>query len=359
MKKKEDKKEEEKVEKKNKKGLIAIIIIVLLLIVIGVLCYFLFFGDKITVNTNGGTIKSELKVDNGEIVELPVIEKEGYKVVAYVNENNKVVKKGSKVKKNSKITPVYVKDDAETVKVTFMDGDTKLAELTLEKNADLILIEDQVKEGYTFGGWLLENGMALVGNPKVDRDLTLKANWLSTSKEYVTITVMTAEEEVVGEYKMEKDTKAILPPIPKKEGYVFNEWIIVNQFVPFNEERIIDEDTSIKPVWDKYECPEGCTVNEDGKTCSKITTADKVTKQGCPSGAFEYYGNCITLKGAGDARVRQCAQGPEFGYKEMYYGDYCAIVVKKVTITACPTGYTEKDGTCTKTEVVNCTKVEQ
>ncbi len=358
MKKKEDKKEEEKVEKKSKKGLIAIIIIVLLLIVIGVLCYFLFFGDKITVNTNGGTIKSELKVDNGEIVELPVIEKEGYKVVAYVNENNRVVKKGSKVKKDSKITPVYVKDDAETVKVTFMDGDTKLAELTLEKNADLILIEDQVKEGYTFGGWLLENGMVLVGTPKVDRDLTLKANWISKEKELVTITVLTAEGEKVGEYKQEKGSIIKLPTNPAKEGYVFAFWYNDDDMMKeIGQDFIVEKDISIKPMWDKYECPEDCAINDDGKTCSKVTTADKVTKQGCPSGAFEYYGKCITMQGAVSANIRQC-DGDMSG-REAYYNNYCVKVVKKVTITACPTGYTEKDGTCTKTEVVNCTKVEQ
>jgi hypothetical protein len=119
----------------------------------------------------------------------------------------------------------------------------------------------------------------------------------------------------------------------------------------------IEKDISIKPMWDKYECPEDCAINDDGKTCSKVTTTDKVSKQGCPSGAFEYYGKCITMQGAVSANIRQC-DGDMSG-REVYYNNYCAKVVSKVTITACPTGYTEKDGTCTKTEVVNCTKVEQ
>ena len=342
----------EKKEKKSKKGLIAIIIIILLLIVIGVLCYFLFFGEKITVNTDGGTIKSELKVENDEIMELPVIEKEGYKVVAYVNENNKVVKKGSKVKKNSKITPIYVKDEAETVKVTFKDGDTVIGELTLEKNATLILLEDQVKEGYIFGGWLLENGNVLVGNPIVDRDLTLKVNWLNKGKSYVTITVLTAEEENVGSYKQELGSTIILPPTPKKEGYAFNKWIEVKTFIAITNETVLEKDLTIKPVWDKYICPDGCTMNDDGRTCSKTSTTKKVTKQGCPSGAFEYYGKCVTMKGAVSANIRQC-DGDMSG-KEMYYNNYCVKVVKKVTVTSCPSGYKDVNGTCTKTEVIEC-----
>ena len=45
-------KEEVVKEKKSKKGIIIATIIIILLIIIGVLSYFLFFGDKITINTD-------------------------------------------------------------------------------------------------------------------------------------------------------------------------------------------------------------------------------------------------------------------------------------------------------------------
>ena len=79
--------------KKSIKWFIAIIVIFVLLVIIGVLAYFLFFGNRITVNTNGGILKTNLEIKDGEITTLPVIEKEGYKVSAYVNENKKVVNK--------------------------------------------------------------------------------------------------------------------------------------------------------------------------------------------------------------------------------------------------------------------------
>ena len=346
-----------KENKKSKKGIIAVIIIVLLLLVIGVLCFFLFFGNKVTVNTNGGTIKSQLEMSDGEITKLPEIEKDGYKVTAYVDENKKVVKVGSKVTTKTQITPVYIKDEAETVKVTYMDGDKKIGELILEKNSELILFEDQTKDGFTFGGWLLENGMVLIGNPVVDRDLILKVNWIDNSKEYVTIYVMTAEtEETIGSYKQEKGTKIKFPPTPTKDGYAFENWIYIEEASIITEDQIIDKDISIKPVWGKYNCPAECVRNADGKTCTKTSTADKVSKQGCPSGAFLYYGKCITLKGADSANLR-LFDGYMTG-KEVYYYNYCAKVVIKVTVVACPDGFAETEGTCKKAETINCTKEE-
>ena len=344
-------------EKKNKKNIIIAIIIIALLIVIGILSYFLFFGDKITINTDGGKIVQKIEIKNDEIVTLPVIEKEGYKVVSYVNENKKIVKKGSKVTKQTKITPVYVKNDAETVKVTYMDGDIIINELILEKNSELILLEDQVKDGYTFGGWLLENGVALIGTPIVDRDLVLKVNWINNSKEYVTIFVMTADtEETIGSYKLEKGSKIILPSTPTKEGYAFENWLYIETATVISENMIVNKNMSIKPIWAKYECPKDCKVNSDGKTCSKISTANKETKTVCPDGAFLYYGKCITMKGAVSANIRQC-DGDMSG-REAYYNNYCVKVVSKVTKKVCPSGYKEDGDTCKKETIVNCTKVE-
>ena len=215
--------EEEKIikEKKSKKGIIIFIVIVLLLVIIGVLSYFLFFGDKVTINTDGGTIMKKIEISDGEITTLPVIEKEGYKVVAYVNESKKVVKKGSKVTKQTKITPVYVKEEEEIVTISFYDGIEKIDELELAKGMELILPEDPEKEGYVFGGWGLENDIMLIGNPFVENDLKLFAIWIPNDKEMVTVTILSNYQDgtIFGKYKQEKGSKLNLPSLLKKKEW--------------------------------------------------------------------------------------------------------------------------------------------
>lgn len=342
-------------EKKSKKGIIIAIIIIVLLIIIGVLSYFLFSGEKITINTDGGNIVQKIEIKDGEITTLPVIEKEGYKVVAYINENKQIVKKGSKVTKTTKITPVYVKDNEELVKVEFFDGEEKLDELTLAKGMKLLLPENPSKEGFTFGGWRLENDMVLLGNPIVESDLKLMAIWISKEKEMVTVTILSNYQNgnVLGKYQQEKGSNLKLPSPTKKEGMVFEEWKDDHDNV-VTTETILEENIIIHAVFAKYTCPENCTVNSDGKTCNKTETKNKETKKVCPSGAFEYYGKCITMKGAVSANIRQC-DGDMSG-KEVYYNNYCAKVVQKVTKKTCPSGYKEDGDKCVKTTTVNCNK---
>ena len=341
---------------KNKKGLIIGIVIAVLLIIIGVLSYFLFFGDKVTINTDGGKVVSNIEITDGEITTLPVIEKEGYEVVAFVDENNKIISKGTKVSKNPTIKPVYVKKGTEKVHVKFYDGEKLLYDLSLAKGSNLLLPIDLEQSGFTFGGWRFENNVMLIGNPVINEDISLYAVWISEGKEMVTVTIM-SDSTVLGKYQQEKGSNLRLPSPTKKEGYVFEEWQDAEGNV-VTSETIIEKDITIHAVFAKYNCPENCEVNADGKTCSKKETKNKETKKVCPSGAFEYYGKCITLKGAGDARVRQCAAGPEFGNKEVYYKDYCAKVVQRVTKKTCPSGYKEDGDKCTKTTTVNCTKAE-
>ena len=181
----------------------------------------------------------------------------------------------------------------------------------------------------------------LIGTPSVDTDLILRAVWITKEKEMVTVTILSSDDnKVLGTYKQEKGSNIKLPSPTKKEGMVFEGWMDSDGNM-VTSETILEKDITIHAVFAKYNCPENCEVNTDSKTCSKKETKNKETKKTCPSGAFEYYGNCITLKGAGDARVRQCAAGPEFGNKEVYYKDYCAKVVSKVTKKVCPSGYKE------------------
>ena len=343
----------EKEEKKKKKFIYPIIILVLL-IIIGILLYFLLFANKITIHTDGGKVVTDIEIKDGEIVTLPVIEKEGYKVVAYINENNQIIRKGTKINKGSKITPVYVNDEAELVTITFYNGNEIFEKVELAKGSNLLLPVNPEKEGMIFGGWISENDMMLIGEPIVSENLILKAVWISNEKEMVTVTIISDNKEL-GKYKQEKGSKIKLPSPTKKEGMVFEEWQDEKGNTVTNE-TILEKDIIIHAFFAKYACPEDCIVNSNGKTCTKTTTADKVSKTTCPDGAFIYYGKCITMKGAVSANIRQC-DGDMSG-KETYYNNYCVKVVQKVTKKVCPDGFTENNGICQKATIINCTKEE-
>ena len=337
---------------KNKKGLFIGIVIAVLLIIIGVLSYFLFFGDKVTINTDGGKVVSNIEITDGEITTLPVIEKEGYEVVAYVNENNKIVTKGSKVNKNTKITPIYAKKGVEKVHVKFYDDEKLLYDLALPKGDNLLLPDDIYKENFIFGGWALENGDMLIGEQIVNEDIILKAIWIAKDKEMVTITVLSNYQKgtIYGKYQQEKGSNLKLPSPIKKEGFTLEEWKDEEDNV-VTSETILEKDITIHPVYAKYTCPEDCEVNSDGKTCTKTETKNKETKKVCPSGSFEYKGYCLTTKGAIDSRIKECIKG-----KEIEYNHLCNIIVKGSTKKTCPTGYKEDGDKCKKTITVNCTK---
>lgn len=343
-------------KEKKKRKLIYIIIVAVLLLVIGVLVYLLLSKEKYEINTNGGKIISSIEITDGEITTLPVIEKEGYEVVGFVNENNQLVKKGSKVKKGGKIKPVYVEENAVKYNVTFYDGEEIYHKIELAKGDTLILPENPEKDGLIFAGWTLENDIMLIGTPNVDTDLILRAVWITKEKEMVTVTILSSDDnKVLGTYRQEKGSNLKLPSPTKKEGMVFEGWMDSNGNT-VTSETILEKDITIHAIFAKYNCPENCEINTDGKTCTKKETKNKETKKVCPSGSFEYYGKCITLKGAGDARVRQC-DGDMSG-REVYYKNYCAKVVQRVTKKTCPSGYKEDGDKCTKTTTVNCTKAE-
>ena len=104
----------------DKKTIIIIVLILVLLLVI----LFLIFGRNgkytITFDTNGGNEITSIDVKNNQIVKLPEVpKKDGYKFVAWINENEKVITKGTKVTDDITLKAEWVRDDAETITVEF------------------------------------------------------------------------------------------------------------------------------------------------------------------------------------------------------------------------------------------------
>ena len=354
--------EEPKEESKKKKGhkLFFIIIILLLLIVIGVLIFFLLTKKDVTVNTGGGIVVSNVVIKDGEIEELPEIKKEGMKVVAYVDQNNKVIRKGVPSKNIVTITPIYIDDGiVDLFTVEFYDGETLVHRYQMPNGGQLVAPIDPEKDGYEFNGWTYEDGSLLVGlgQLSVVRNYKFQATWIPKNKEYVTVTVMSLDKEV-GSFKQEKGTAIELPSPIKIDGYYFEGWKDKEGNL-LTSEYVLENDITITAIFAKYTCPEGCTQSEDGKTCSTTETTNPTTSTGCPAGYTVYSGKCINKS---NKYVYQfdgpCKSGYTIYDEQFSLGvtRYCAKTANKVTTTTCPGGFNLEGNICKKINTINCEK---
>ena len=261
---------------------------------------------------------------------------------------------GSKEQPTSKKIVIAERDNIGAL----MDGDKVLGIIKIADGETITLPIVPTKEGFIFYGWLNEDGNLINAHTIITKDSIFYAFWFEEGKEHVNISFDpdNGEDRVI-EYSIEKGSEIKFPVNPSKTNKSFGGWKVKNGDKVISKGAIADKSYSLIAIWNEpYNCPDECTPIEDGSKCTKTTTTEKVSKTQCPSGAFLYYGKCITLRGAGDATVRQC-DGDMTG-KEVYYKNYCAKVVKKETVTECPKGYTEnEDGSCIKSETLTCTKI--
>ena len=168
-------------EKKNKWIVFLIAIILLLVVVI----LFLMFGREkvyvITLDSNGGTEVSNIKVKDGEITELPEApEKEGHIFIGWLNEEGKVVIEGTPVSKNTTFKAEWISEENETISVEFdTDGSVEIADILIVKGGKVLLPVEPKKDGYVFGGWITEDGEIITDGVIMSEDTKLKAVWLS------------------------------------------------------------------------------------------------------------------------------------------------------------------------------------
>lgn len=168
----------------DKKTIIIIVLMLVLLLVI----LFLIFGRNgkytITFDTNGGNEITSIDVKNNQIVKLPEApKKDGYKFVAWINENEKVITKGTKVTDDITLKAEWVRDDAETIKVEFnTDGGSKVGNIVIEKGTIIILPINPTKAGYVFAGWVDEGGNTITNDTILNNNMTIKAIWKAPSR---------------------------------------------------------------------------------------------------------------------------------------------------------------------------------
>lgn len=109
--------------------------------------------------------------------------------------------------------------------VTFnYDNNTENLVLKVKKNNTVKLPKEPEKEGYTFNGWLY-NGKTFNKNMKITKDITLKANWLSSDAKTFIVHFDTDGGSKIDDMIVEVGKELVLPSNPTKKGYTFDSWV--------------------------------------------------------------------------------------------------------------------------------------
>jgi len=386
-----------------------ILLVFLFMFLVGVIIFLIVTkGDKeykIIINTDGGSEVSNIEIKDNKIVKLPDEPvKEGYTFVAWKNESNQIIREGMKVTKDLEITAVWISDEVESFEVTFdTDGGNEIEGIKIENGKVVMLPIDPVKEGYNFICWLDENNNIVNKDTVITKNTILKAYFISKDAKTYEVTFDTDGGNEIEDIIIEDGKVIFLPINPTKEGYVFAGWVD-SKGEKITKDTIVSGDIVIKATWkEPYTCPSGCTVNADGKTCTKVLTSNMITVYNCPSGYTNKNGYCVDTKNAIPAsQTTTCKDGStpvsdscpnmkkpassaydcagnEY-FKDGYcipnatYGwacpsgyykythiegmgavDMCAKTAAKVSSQGCPSGYVKDGNICKKNQVLNCT----
>lgn len=377
-------------EKKSKKGLIIGLIagggVLLVLAIVFLLLFVLKPRYKIQVNAGGGTITRNIVMEDNTIKELPeVTPPEGKVLVAWINQKYEAVRPDIEITEDTVLVPVFEDKDRETVTLKFVTGyELQIPDIVITKGTKVILpvapaaptTPDNLK--WTFLNWVDKNGFVVPKDKIITEDTTIYAYWFKQGPDWddgtyeeVTVSFKTGTKEKIDSIKLVKGSSYLFPiPSVKNGDKVFKGWLDPDGKLLTNEDKV-EKDITLTAKWiEPYTCPENCTPNEDGKTCTKKTTVDPSTREYCPGENWEDWDTGITyciedtynINPEADC-YRQCADGEPFGdyevavpiVREGLSTVCCVKKVEKKIEYSCPEGYTEENSKCVKTETVECT----
>lgn len=143
----------------------------------------------VTFITPYGTVEP-VRVKGGETVSLPTLEQDGYRFQGWYADENFENELTSPITVESDIT-VYAKwQEIIYYTVTYITGyDTTVAPVTVEENT-IISLPILAREDYSFDGWIDSNGNQVASPYKVTSNMTLTAQWTSTSIIYTYMSEM-------------------------------------------------------------------------------------------------------------------------------------------------------------------------
>ena len=172
-----------------KKKIIIISIVILAISIIGIVI-FLSIGQEnkytISFDTNGGKKLSAIKVNDGDTVNLPKPEKEGYIFVGWYTEDGKAFDFNTVLTSNIKLiakwkpienTKYQVTFDANGGTHTTMDGGNTILVQFTEINGTVLKPVNPQRNGYNFVGWYTEDGKMFDFNTVLTSNIKLIAKW--------------------------------------------------------------------------------------------------------------------------------------------------------------------------------------
>jgi len=183
-------------------------------------------GYTITLNSNDGSVEKTIVGDYSSIITTPVDPiREGYTFVGWYRDLNLSTSYSFTTMPAENIT-LYAKWLIDHYTITFnSNGGSQVAEITEEYGTSISEPTVPTKEGYTFGGWYIDEELttAYLFTTMGALDITVYAKWVEN--EY-TITFDSNDGSQVAEITASYNTVVVEPSQPTKEGYTFGGWYI-------------------------------------------------------------------------------------------------------------------------------------
>ncbi len=222
---------------------------------------------KIQFESNGGPKVEIQEVKKGDLLEEPLITRDGYVFEGWyesldegVTLSEEWIFESSKVTKEMTLYAQWkkIEDSAiETVEVTFdaKDGSPTPNMQEVEKGEKVMRPEDLFLEGYEFLGWYL-NDVLYNFDLSVEFDIVLVAKWKKIEEPLVEAVEVTFDAKegfpIPSTQELEKGEKVLRPEDPFLEGYEFIGWFLEDIEWDFLVDKV-NEDLTLVAKWEVKE----------------------------------------------------------------------------------------------------------
>ena len=134
----------------------------------------------ITFDTKGGSIIDSITIGKDTELTLPKEPtQDGYVFKGWVDKNETPIYNKVLLAEDTTLYAVWEKDEtSNTITITFdTKGESKINSITMNKDTELILPKEPVRDGYVFKGWVDKNETPIYNKVSLAEDTTLYAVW--------------------------------------------------------------------------------------------------------------------------------------------------------------------------------------